>query len=51
MCRPFTTDTYPHLQQHLVVNAGEAQLAIQKGQRHYDAQETAQGYMLVKNLD
>ena len=37
------------LQQHLQVNAGETNLALNRGQRRYDAQEKAQGYLLVCN--
>ena len=38
------------LQQHLQVNAGETNLALNRGQRCYDAQEKAQGYLLVCNF-
>ena len=42
-------NTLHSLQQHLQVNAGETNLALNRGQRHYDAQEKAQGYLLVCN--
>ena len=48
---PTIYDSVLHsLQQHLEVNAGETNLALNRGQRCYDAQEKAQGYLLVCNF-
>ena len=48
---PTIYDSILHsLQQHLQVNAGETNLALNRGQRCYDAQEKAQGYLLVCNF-
>ena len=37
------------LQQHLQVNAGETHLGLHRGQRFINAQEKAQGYLLVRD--